>query len=184
MAKRGWSKAYVVAHDKLKGYLLKIYVDNKLEIHTWENWLKRIQGAQAIQQAIDRYDYHHFFKVPNKWIYPLPIEPSASDKYHAKYFILVVEDMNILAQSANYMLWRSNLMTPALLDAIYVLLQEEGLCDNIYPFNFPFCEDGKIAFIDTECHHLWPVKFDRLTKYFSRENRAYWKLLTDNGGPP
>lgn len=87
----------IARHPKLKGYLVKAYLDNK-NIKEYEWWKKRIDGVRMVQNCIDRHHYNAMFKTPKKWIYPLPPEPSpkSSEGITRKDFILVVEDMNIL----------------------------------------------------------------------------------------
>ncbi|NGX42789.1 MAG: hypothetical protein K940chlam7_01077 [Chlamydiae bacterium] len=174
---------YVVSHPRLEGYLLKLYTDaqeyaNKKEIRS----VCRIFGAQLMQEALDRYGYNSLFKVPKKWIYPLPAEPSPPDKkkYCRRNFVLVVEDMEILNKEKNYDMWKSTAITTEKLDALYIIVNELGLCDSIVAFNIPFSSDGKIAFIDTEYFHRWPIKFYRLDHYLSLEMRGYWKQLILN----
>jgi hypothetical protein len=163
-------------HPRLEGYLIKAYLDNQPLHGEWQNWLRRIHGAQAIRANLRK---HHFkqFKVPHKWIYPVPFQSHLSSS--AKHFILVVEDMRILSAADNLKAYRKK-MTPELLDALYVILTEEGLIDSVYPDNIPFTKDGHIAFIDTEHHHVWPIKYDRLTPFLSKSMQNYWQKKTSN----
>jgi len=184
ISKQKWSDTYVVSHKKLKRYLVKLYLDSKTTKNDWAAWLSRIRGAQFVQESIERNGYQKYFKVPKKWIYPLPEHPSPDPNFQGKNFVLVVEDMDILDRRKNDFLWKSNVLTEDLLDAIFVILQEVGLSDSIYPFNLPFSNDGRVAHIDTEFYHQWPVAFNRLTKFLSKKNQAYWNMLIANGGPP
>ncbi len=165
-------------HPELTGYLLKVYLDTQPPVCEWSNWLKRIEGARSIRSCLKRHRFHHFV-VPKKWIYPLPEEPSPpfSSHYHRKNFILVVEDMRILKGEENKKAFKDK-MTPEILDELYVILTEEGLIDSVYLDNIPFTKSGKIAFIDTEHHHLQPIKYEKLTRYFSPDMQAYWQALT------
>lgn len=178
--KQKWSITYVVSHKKLKGFLLKIFLDDGPGIREWENWLDRIIGAQRIISCIERHGYHHLFKIPKKWIYPLPKNPPPSEGSHRKNFVLVVQDMKIKNEKENENLWKGKLMTEEMLAAIYTVLKEEGLHDVIYPFNLPFSKDKKLAFIDTERSHVWPVHFHILTEYLSKKNQKYWNKLIAN----
>ena len=176
---------YVVSHPGIQGYLLKLYTDKQEYNTKGGKFFRRILGAQFVQEAIDEHGYNSLFKVPKKWIYPLPPEPSPSNKkkYHRKDFVLVVEDMDILEKEKNYDMWKSSAITFDKLDAIYTILDELGLYDTIFAFNLPFSKDGKIAFIDTEYYYKWPVRFYRLGYYLSPEMKEYWKLLISNRGP-
>jgi hypothetical protein len=179
-----WSRVMASAHPELQGYFIKAFADTELRIkNDWLKWLHRIEGAESIRACINRHHYRSLMKVPHKWIYPLPIHPSPPEnsRYLRKNFILVAEDMRIEEHSKNNKLYRKK-MTPKLMEAVYTVYQEEGLYDSVYPFNVPFCKDGKLAFIDTEFHHRWPVPFHKLTSHFSSELRNYWTQLTHNGG--
>ncbi len=109
----------------------------------------------------------------------MPTEPSPPDrsKYVRKNFVLVVEDMNILNQKENEAKWRSVEITPSLLDAVDLLLDEAGLSDSVFAFNIPFSYDGKISVVDTEYFHRWPIRFGPLKHYLSPEMQEYWKFL-------
>jgi len=177
---------YVVSHPNMQGYLLKLYTDKQgYSNRKGKRFLSRILGAQFIQETVNIHSYNSLFKIPKKWIYPLPAEPSPPNKkkYSRKDFVLVVEDMDILKQEKNYGMWKSTAITPQTLDALYLILDEVGLCDSISAFNLPFSNDGKIAFIDTEYYHRWPIRFYRLAHYLSHEMKEYWKLLISNQEP-
>ncbi len=172
-------------HPELLGYYIKAFADTDLKIkEDWKKWIIRIQGAHSIRKCIERHGYQAKFKVPNKWIYPLPPEPSPphSNQCLRKNFILVAEDMKIYDQESNKKRYKTK-MTTELLNNLYTILQEEGLFDSVYAFNVPFSKDGKLAFVDTEHHHRWPVPFYKLNKYFSSHMAKYWKYLIANKGP-
>jgi hypothetical protein len=178
---RKFSNNIVSKHPELPGYLVKLFTDEQ-DIEDYAPLICRIDGAQYIRNEIKAHGYEDMFSVPNKWIYPLPSEPSPPEGYHRKNFILVVEDMKIYRKSKNYLRWKEK-MTPKRADAMYVLLQNVGLIDSIYPFNLPFCEDGRQAFIDTEHHHKWPVRFQLMLQFFSPEMEQHWRIIVGNGGP-
>lgn len=179
-----FSRVMASGHPRLPGLFIKIFTDLEKNIIDYKKWLHRIEGARSIKECIARHGYQSQFKVPKKWIYPLPPEPSPpnSSEYVRKNFILVAEDMRILSSEKNYKKYKDN-MTKSLLDKIYIIFQEEGLWDSVYAFNVPFCKDGKLAFVDTEHHHKWPVPFHKLSRYFSPEMSTYWQYLIDHGGP-
>lgn len=170
-------------HPNLKGYLVKAYLDTQIPLPEWSNWINRIQGAESIQACLKKHRYRSF-TVPKKWIYPLPAEPSPPNNglYNRKNFILVVEDMNILSSDKNLKAYQKKI-TPEILDALYVILSEEGLLDSVYPDNIPFTKTGEIAFIDTEHHHKWPIPYDRLARYLSPNMQRYWQQLIQQQGP-
>lgn len=166
-------------HSKLKGYIVKLFTDDQGVCEEWQNWIKRIHGANAIRNAITRHKAEHLLKVPQKWIYPLPVEPSPPPGSHRTHFILIVEDMRILKLSSSLAFWRSIAVDQPLLGALHCIIQEEGLFDSIYPVNIPFCKDRRVAFIDTEHAQEWPIRFYELSPYLRREMQIYWDQLTD-----
>lgn len=181
-----WSHVTIAKHKKLNGYVLKIYVDSEIvDVQDWAKWIERIEGAKAVRKAIKNHGFHTIFKVPHKWIYPLLPEPSPpnTSKYQRKNFILIAEDMNVYSEKKNRKLWKTSSMTKDKLDAIYTIVNEVGLLDVVYDFNLPFSKDGKLAFIDTELHHIWPIPFGRMTKYLTPPLQAHWRWLIANGGP-
>lgn len=177
-----FSNATVACHEKFQGYVLKFFTDDSAK-EDWVQLKKRIDGSISLQAAIERYGWQKWFKTPRKWIYPMPASPAPLivEGIPVKGFVLVAEDMLLLKRSQNYMHWRQN-MTPAKLDALHTLLQEEGLLDSVYPFNIPFCCDGRIAFIDLEHNHLWPVPFYKLQTYLSSTLQPYWQMITTPEG--
>jgi len=178
-----FSKAIVSTNSHFKNYLFKMYSDEQRGLSDWQQWVDRASGAISAQESINRHGYQSYFVVPKKWIYVLPENPAPPVYLERKNFILVVEDMHILKKSDNYGLWKSASITPALLDALYILTQEQGLADSTLPFNIPFTKRGKIALIDLEINHKWTVPFERLTRYLSPAMRQYWEGLIVAGGP-
>lgn len=168
----------------IKGFLLKVFLDTQPPINEWESYLQRIMGADVIRACIERHGYQHLFKVPRKWIYPLPVEPSPPDDpmYSRKNFILVVEDMDLLSPEANKELYQEKITTE-MLDAFFVMIKEEGLVDSMHIDNTTFSHDGRLAFIDTEHFHKGPVRFEVLLRVLKGARRDYWKMLMQNGGP-
>lgn len=181
---REWSRAVVAKHPKLPGVVIKAYLDTELRFVDWERWLSRVSGAHSIRIAIARHGYEKYFKVPLKWIYPLPAEPSPplSPEYSRKNFILVAEEMDILSKKDNLNAWRMQI-TPAILDAIYTILNEEGLFDSVIASNIPFTKDGRQTFLDTEHHHEWPIPYHKLISYMSPPMQVYWNMVISNNGP-
>ncbi|MBA2369446.1 MAG: hypothetical protein H0V82_10550 [Candidatus Protochlamydia sp.] len=164
-------------HPALKGYLIKAYLDTQPYLIDWVNWMNRIAGAQSIQECIKRHDFHHF-EVPRKWIYPLPENPSPENLCNRKNFILIVKEMPILSNEKTLKFYR-NKICPAQLDELFILFTELGLIDSIYPDNIPVTKNGKIAFIDTEHHHQWPVKLEKFKHFLSPAMQEYWQVLIE-----
>lgn len=181
---KGGSLAIVSKHSKLKGYLVKMYTDDFSVTYEWLLWKKRIDGAIAVQKAIDEHGYNSILQVPKKWIYPLPLKPFSSNSSTAKNFILVVEDVNRINKHDNAFWWRSIAITPEILEAVYTVIQQVGLADCVHVDNMPFTKSGKIAFIDTESNNHWPVHFSVLGRFLSPQMREYLQMLTPFVEPP
>lgn len=178
---RKYTKLIVTKHPDIKGYIIKAYLDaqryykDKPEYYFW---IKRASGAEAIREWIEEHYLNHVFKVPKKWIYALPAQPCPPNGYYPKNFILVEEDMNL--DKKNEEKWKSNLVAEELLIQVYSILSDLGLSDCAKPDNIPFCKDGRIAFIDTQSHHQWPVRYEKLTRYLSADMKKFWKRLTNS----
>ncbi len=175
---RKFDNIFIAKHKKLKGYILKLYTDEQGNLPDWFNWVKRAKGALVIRNAIARHGYQNMFSVPKKWIYPLP---RIAQKPEDKSFILVVEDMDLEKSSANKAKWQStHSINRAKLQALYVLLKEEGLIDSVYIDNIPFSKTEHIAFIDTEHFHVYDkgLRYDKLTSHLPEKYQSYWIELT------
>ena len=175
-----YSLITVAVHPKLSGYLFKFYTDN-VDRKDWSAWIKRIEGAKSIKRAIKQLKYEKHFTVPQKWIYPLPADPSPLDNgIQRKNFILIVEDMEILPGKGNRAQWRGPFMTYERLDAIFTIVEREGLSDSTCS-NLPFNHKGKQSFIDTERHHHWPVPYGKIMPYLSTDKQEYLLQLIHGG---
>lgn len=177
---REFSKVVVTKHSELPGYVFKLYLDTqkphkgKPEHHYW---ILRITGAQKIQQEITKQGWENSFKVPKKWIYALPEDPSPPEGYYTKHYILVEEDMDILSNDKNKKMWGSKTVTRPLLSNLFYILKTIGLIDCAKPANIPFGRDGRIAFIDTQSHGVEKMRYKGLTGYLSSSNQRYWGSL-------
>lgn len=173
---RGYSKVIILKHKKIKNYLIKAYTDEHYEIIDWEKWMKRIQGAIVINSIIEKYGFQQSFKVPKKWIYQVPRGENVE-----KHFVLVVEDMDIFDQRGNAIRWKgTEYVTKEKLNALCIIMNEAGLKDSVYLNNIPFCLDNKVAFVDTEHFHCWPVPLHKLTWVFASRLQIYWSNLIQN----
>lgn len=180
---RRFTRLIVAKHPEFPGYIFKLYVDaqrNHKDKPDYYYWLKRVKGARLIYRLITENHLDQWFKVPQKWIYPLPPEPSPPSVFLRKNFILVQEDMDVLEEKENEACWESERVSFALLSDLFFILQKTGLADCAKPHNIPFSRDGKIAFIDTQTYHQWPVKWKEMVHYLSAPNRTYWKELIEN----
>lgn len=179
---RKYSKLIVSTHPKIPGYYFKFFKDDQLNIDDGIKLFQRLSGALNVRDWIKENGYEDIIKVPTKWIYPIPLFPPAEKGTQQKYFILVAEDMDLLAQTSNLTEWKKDTLPKRTIEAIFFLIKDLGLRDSTYPFNLPFAKDGKIAVIDTEHHHEWPIPFRLLGKYLSKQNRIYWSELLKSHG--
>lgn len=163
-----WSHTVVAKHPKIPGYYFKLHTNDQKNIDSYTLLKTRIEGANSLQAAIVRHKYSHYFKVPKKWLYPIPNSPK---------FILVAEDCQLISVAGSKAKWR-NLTDPKLLTAFFILLQEEGLSDSVHCKNAAFNLDGKLCFIDLERHHQWPVPFEQLLPFLSKKMQQHWKGLS------
>jgi len=178
---QGNTNVIVAFHPDLPGYVIKMYLDAQRYYHDepeYDNWVSRIEGAYAIKREIEENDLGHLFKVPIKWIYPLPAEPTLPREYLRKNFVLIEDDMEIFTNKANAQKWKGKEITEELLGALYCLVKVVGISDGVKPSNIPFSQDGRIAFVDTQLYHQWPVKYHQLTPFLSPDMQRYWKRLT------
>lgn len=175
-----WSGTIVARHKLLEGHLVKMYTDDQVDIIEWAKFIDRIKGACAVREAIELYSWQEIFKVPNKWIYPIPEEPAPPAGRPRKNFILLVEDMDLISKKNNLQQWGRKDFPKTTLNAVFGLLKTVGLKDSVYAFNLPFSTDEKIAIVDTEYYHMWPVHYRSMLQYLSPGNREYWKQLINN----
>lgn len=168
-----FSHVTIARHKRLKGYLVKLFRDDQSNLEDWEQCSRRASGAKAIRIAIAVHGYSDYMKAPKKWIYPLPDHPAAFPGHQAKHFILVVEDMDILRHKSSHYEWKSPYLPYTLIHAVATIIQEVGLNDTIHDFNMPFSKDGRIAFIDTEHHHKWPINWGILKHTLHPKPRTY-----------
>lgn len=178
-----WSRVCATPHVDMQEYYFKVYCDNEAFIkYDWKRWVHRCKGVELINTCIKKHRLQSLFKVPRKWIYLLPANPSppVSPRYLRKNCILVCDNMRILEHSENEKKYKHK-VDKKRLKAIYVILQECGLYDSVFIFNMPFNKEGFICLIDTEYWHKWPVPFNRLTKFFPKDLQDYWTKLTKSG---
>ena len=179
---RDFSHLIVTKHPALPGYVFKIYLDSQ-RFHSmspeYHFWKLRIKGANLVRQEIASRGLSAQMKVPYKWIYILPDDPEPSSDYYPKYSLLIEEDMDLVSNDDNYDHWKSDLITSDFLTTVYHFLKDLGLQDCAKPDNIPFSHDGRIAFIDTQSYGFKKVRFKKLTKYLSDENKQVWKSLIE-----
>ena len=169
----------VLKHPGIPGYVFKILTDDQDSRPDVSSWLSRVKGAEVIRQAIKELGVQHFFFVPEKWIYPLPAEPSPSifKEGGRKNFILIAKNVHPCSRERNVTRWME-LSNTKVLDALYAILMKTGAADSIKENNIPWCKNNKIAFVDTEHYHDFAnIRFARLEKVLNPKMKLYWQSL-------
>lgn len=172
-----WDKAVVARNSRLKGYIFKFILDDQVHLsdHTL---IQRIQGERQIREAISILGYDKYFVVPQKWLYVLPDMPPVMEGCVQKDFFLIAEEIQILNEEENKEFYAKK-VSKEQLKALHHLVTMLGLTDSVRIDNIPATANGKIAFIDTERHHFWPVNYKRLGAKLSPKMRKYWEGLTN-----
>jgi hypothetical protein len=176
------SRIYVVSHESLPGYLLKLVPDvddrQKGGKPEWFWFVNRCKGVEKIHEAIKK---HHvkYFAAPKKWIYPLPVKPYPEDKKASrKVVILLVEDMLLTSKEENRIAWKKEI-TKKHLDELYLIMRDVG-GSSYRAQNIPQTKKGTFAFIDTE-YPTSPPGYKDIRRYLSSGKRLYWDNLVDAG---
>ncbi len=175
-----FSRIMASSHPDLKEYFIKAFSDEETRILAdWMKLAHRIKGALTVRDCIKEHDLGDKFKVPRKWLYPLPEEPSPprSSRYLRKNFILVAENMMTVDSEMNKKLYKSSKMDKQTIKGLFTIFHECGMWDSVFAFNCPFCKDGRIGIIDTEYHHKWPITYSKMSKYLSGDMKKYWESL-------
>lgn len=175
-----FTRITVTKHSEMPGYIFKIYFDTlgTNQGHPeYNGFVQRVKGSQLIRRSIEFHNYEHLLKVPRKWLYLLPDEPSPSPHHERRFFILVEDDMDIFRKNKNKNLWKSEWVTKELLNALFTITTELCLSDSAVPNNCPFSKDGRVAFIDTQRFNTGMMKYEKLIPYLSPDMKAYWKKL-------
>ncbi len=173
----------VTRHPKLVGYIIKAYLDTqeyydgRPESYYFE---KRAEGARLLREAIATYNYEHLLKVPIKWIYKLPQKTSLPLPAHCKRkkYILIEDDMDIVSDEENKMMWKSPCATKELLSALHKVITLYRFRDLAKPANCPFSKDGRVALVDTQSFYKKKVGYKKLTRALSPEMQQYWNSLS------
>lgn len=176
--KQPWTRLLIARHPNFPGLIFKLYLDSQhyhrqLPEHYF--WIRRCIGASLIRKELQDCQWENLFKVPQKWIYPLPPYFSAASKNPLKYFILVEEDMELVSAKENNLLWGSKHITKESLDALFHIIQKHGFWDCARIENIPHSKDGRIAFVDTQSFHNWPVCYSKLLPALRSSLKKYWR---------
>lgn len=177
---------FVLRHREFKGYIFKIYTDDQLTYYRNEpeyiTWMLRARGAKLIRNEIKARRWEKYFKVPRKWIYPLPEGAVPAQEGHLqKYFILVEDEMDILPNEISRQIWSNGSVSKEKLTRLFTLITKVGLRGGCKYDNIPFCRDGRIAFIDTQNNLSWPLPYHRLLPVLKGQLRRHWLKLMEKG---
>lgn len=176
-----FTKMSTAIHKDLPGLFFKIYLDAQKPYKRkpeYFHWQCRIKGANLIRALVEKNGWEDSFKIPKKWMYPVPSIPAPSILFKGVTFILIEEDMQLLPEKKNLEMWRSSRVTKEFLDQLLTILNTIGLADCCNPKNIPFSEDGRVAFIDTQTSMIFPVPTQRMSCYLSKEMKAYWEKIS------
>lgn len=184
IAKRPRSYVCVATHLKMRGYLVKAYLDTELQEKfnkkSWEWLVRRCKGASKIRNVIRKYHLRHFV-VPDKWIYCLPPEPSPpNDQQHTRHLaLLLVRRMKLASKRRNYHAWFHEITEEHLDELFEIISRAKGA--SYRPDNVAYLKNRQFAFIDTEYPSKGP-DFNSIREYLSPEMRNYWDFIVRNGG--
>lgn len=175
---RNSKKLVVASHRRLKGYLVKTYLEDNAQ-KEWPTWVHRARGAVYMQSILDTHNLNKYFKVPRKWIYPLE-RFELSPYPYPKNFILLVEDMDLMSKEENRKRYQTPLSSK-FLKRLFEVIDKTGYRD-CHVGNLPFSYDGKVALIDLEYYNS-EVTFDSILRYLSPANQRLWKKLVRQKQP-
>ncbi len=174
----------VAKHPKLRGYLIKCFLDSekrkKFDRESWEWLVHRCKGAHKIKKIIQNQNIH-YFEVAEKWIYCLP-NPNkfAGQKNQRHVAALLVTDMHLVSQKKNLSAWAHKITPNHLNELFKIIVRAKG--SSYRPDNIALTKDGKFAFIDTEYPSAGP-DFMSIRPFLSSKMRLYWDSLIRMGGP-
>lgn len=180
------SRSYIVVatHEKLPGYLVKVYLDNELnkksDKESWDWLVRRCQGAKQIRDIIKRRNIKYFV-VPDKWLYCLPPKPSPfTTPLHTHHFaILLVTDMELAPKRRNYNVWYDDITKEHLKELYLIISRAKG--SSYRPDNIAYTKNDQFAFIDTEYPNRGP-DYLSIRHFLNPEMCDYWDKLVTNGG--
>ena len=184
LSKQGRSFIHVANHPLLPEYLLKAVVDSELRKKAGKpEWLwfsRRCECAKKIEHLIKKHKIKSF-TVPQKWIYPLPLQPSppSTANYSQKPVVLLVKKMNLVPYAKTLDEWKHH-VNKAKLKELYTIVSRIPRV-SIRPDNIPLTTDGQFAFVDTEYRSGAPA-YDFIRSHLSKEMQKYWDHLVIKGG--
>ena len=183
ITKGHWSDTIIATHPGVEGHFFKLFTEDQAHIYEVGRLYARIKGAELAQAIVDNHGFNKLFKVPRKWFYMLPDDPTPTFGIPAKRLILVAEDMRLLTKEENYRKWSASTLSKTLLESVFLVLTEGGFSDSSYAFNLPFAKDGRIALIDNDKYNKRPIPFHKLFKYLHPKLKRRAEQLIHEAGP-
>lgn len=183
ISKRPRSYVYVARHPKLKGYIVKAYMDTekrlKMRRDSWYWLVKRCEGAAKIKKIITEKKIK-YFSVADKWIYPLPDKnlPPRDKKHKRHLAALLAKDMRLIPYQENLLKWKTIVNKEYLDELYYVISRAKG--SSYRPDNIWYSYNNTFAFIDTEYPSKSPDYYS-IREFLNASMREYWDSLVKNG---
>jgi hypothetical protein len=123
-------------------------------------------SAEKIRQKIKK-EKMRYFTVPDKWLYKV------SKK---KYYILVVQDMQLVSHQESEEAWREK-VTKRHLQELY-RLEKQGYTSVEIAQNIPYTRRGKFSCIDTE-YSKRTLPLARVKDFLSPRNKQVWDSIRE-----
>lgn len=170
----------VVSHPRLKGYLLKLYLDSDRRLGRgpagWKRLTVRCIVAKKIKRIIATKRIHTFV-VADKWLYPLPVPKRRSS--NKQPVVLIVKNMNIYNLEQSKRAWRKK-ASWSTVKGLYKIFSR-GYGSAFLSGNIPYTKKHKFAFIDTEFDKR-KLSMRHAYHYLSPRMWKYWKSLVNRRG--
>lgn len=170
----------VVSHPRLKGYLLKLYLDSDRRVRkgpaAWKRLTVRCIVAKKIKRIIAKRKVHTFV-VADKWLYPLPVPKHRNPHKHP--VVLIVKNMNIYNRKQSNRAWRKK-ASWSTVKGLYKIFSR-GYGSAFLSGNVPYTKKHKFAFIDTEFDKR-KIPMRHAYRRLSPRMWQYWKSLVHRRG--
>lgn len=191
------SDMIVAKHERIPGYIIKIYLREDMPEQSWRWMCNRCEGAENVRNLIKRKKLKHF-NVPDKWIYQLPeltecewahqLPDSIQSKSSTSSLVkqtypacLVATLMNIVSNSKSRRAWKEKI-THSHLQELYCILSH-GFASTFLHQNIAYTNEGIFTCLDTEVPYR-RHKYSAVNPYLSSEMQVYWDILVKTGGKP
>lgn len=164
------ANSITLTHPEIKGYVVKLVTDQFPIEREWEGFITRIEGERLVRKCVKKNKWESTFKVPKQWIFILP-HPLGKRRT-----ILIAENADLLPHYYSAK-WYKEKISRGTLEKIFKLTKELGLQDCCRKTNLPRTKDGRLAVVDTETIHSWPVEYDRLLNSLNPKMQKVWNEI-------